>query len=150
MGGLFVLSEQKLSKYKKQSEKINIEYKENDHKYFWMCVIIILSGYLIVFLAYFPGIFGYDVEGQLGQHIKGYTTHHPLAHTILLEKFYNLVVDNRNFGMALYTICQMSFLALCNAFLILFLKRIGVGLKWRNLWIVMATVHPVFSFYLFQ
>ena len=68
------------------------------------------------FLVHFPGSFAYDVPFQLEQTASGlYSTHHPLAHTLLLGGCVRLgrAFGNVNAGAALYTVLQMALLAGC-------------------------------------
>lgn len=71
-----------------------------------------------VWLVSFPGAFAYDVPFQLEQVFTGaYSTHHPLAHTLLLGGCVALgrLLGSVTLGAALYTAVQMILLAACFA-----------------------------------
>lgn len=72
---------------------------------------IILVCYLPVFFAVFPGFFVYDAQDEYLQVVtRNFSTHHPLAHVLLLggiiQLFYKLT-GSYNIGIACYTIFQM-------------------------------------------
>lgn len=74
--------------------------------------------YTPMFLITFPGSFAYDVPFQLEQVFTGsYSTHHPLAHTLLMGVCVRLghALGHINFGAALYTVIQLTGLAACFA-----------------------------------
>lgn len=81
--------------------------------------IILYSGifflcYMPVFLAYYPSVFAYDVEGQLYQVIAGdYNTHHPLLHTLFLGIFLKIGcgVADMNLGFALHSLTQIGIMS---------------------------------------
>ena len=79
---------------------------------------VILVCYVPMFLIVYPGSFAYDVPFQLEQVFTGsYSTHHPLAHTLLMGMCVRLgyALGHINFGAALYTVIQMTALAACFA-----------------------------------
>lgn len=93
---------------------------------FWLYAGIVLLGWLPVFLAYYPGIFGYDVLAQIPQVQLGqYSAHHPLLHTLLLGGFYLLggALGSYTAGIAAYTVFQMVVIALCIAYALVTLYR---------------------------
>ena len=58
-------------------------------KGFLYAFLVIMLGFLIPFATYYPAIMAYDVIPQLDQiRSSGYTTHHPLIHTLLLSMRY--------------------------------------------------------------
>ncbi len=77
---------------------------------------VIFLMYLPVFGAVYPGFFVYDAREELMQVVTGkYTTHHPLAHVLLLGKTIEKVKEftgSYNAGIACYTVCQMAVMAL--------------------------------------
>lgn len=78
----------------------------------------ILACYAPMLLVTFPGSFAYDVPFQLEQVFTGnYSTHHPLAHTLLMGLCVKLghLLGRINLGAALYTLIQMMGLAACFA-----------------------------------
>lgn len=96
-----------------------------EKRLYYSCMLGLLLAWLPVFLAYYPGLFAYDVPWQLSQSIEGYTTHHPLLHTLLLQAFYWLGGRMGSYanGMALYCMLQMLALSASLAYLMRFLYR---------------------------
>ena len=90
--------------------------------------IIIMVCWIPVFLALYPGLFAYDVGGQIPQEMGRYSTHHPLLHTFFLKAFYWLgkEIGSYNTGMAISTFLQMALFALALAYAIQYMinKRI--------------------------
>ena len=96
----------------------------------WICIMVC---WLPGFLAYYPGINAYDFLIQLEQIRSGeYITHHPLAHTLLMEGFIRLGdrLGSGNAGMAAYIFLQMSILAAALACGIALLWKKEVGRGW--------------------
>ena len=60
-------------------------------KAFWIAFGTLVLCWLPVLIAFFPGITGYDIDGQAAQIYSGsYNTHHPLLHTLFLQLFMQL------------------------------------------------------------
>ena len=92
-------------------------------KYFFIFFGIILLCWLPIFLAYYPGAFGYDVEYQMTD-LDTFDGHHPLIHNIFLRGTvaigYKLFGPN-NLAIAFSTVIQMiiiggAFAYICEAF----------------------------------
>ena len=102
---------------------------KSDWKPFLLCTVILLLTWTPVFLAYYPGIFSYDVGFQLKALSTGeLTTHHPLIHTLLLGLFYAPTGNfsntiNHNTGIAIFAIVQSAIFAFSLSYAILFLHR---------------------------
>lgn len=103
--------------------------------------------WLPVFLAYYPGLFAYDIHGQIPQKIGSYSTHHPLLHTLYMQFFYFFVgkASSYTFGIAVAIIVQMAVFSLMFSFTHLYLRRIGICARWRIFLIVLTGILPVFS-----
>lgn len=88
---------------------------------------IILLGFLIPFLTYFPAIIAYDALPQLSQiYVEGYSSHHPLIHTLMLSAALKIgkmlpFSNSDTIGLAIYTIAQMIIMALCFAYAYVYL-----------------------------
>ncbi len=96
-------------------------------KVFWLSLGLLLLGWLPVLLAYWPGIYAYDLDGQLYQVLNhAYTTHHPLLHTLLVGGLYTLggLLGSHNLGALMYVILQAFSLALSMAYALSYLARI--------------------------
>lgn len=126
-------------------EKDEFSYK----KEFLINFLVILAGFAIPFATYYPAIMAYDVIPQLDQiKISGYTTHHPLIHTLFLSlslkigEMLPFVHNADRAGLAVYTVVQMLFVAGCFAWAAVFMRRKGVS-KWVcRLFVLCAAFFP--------
>lgn len=105
-------------------------------KAFWIAFGVLMFCWLPVLIAFFPGITGYDIDGQAAQIYSGhYSTHHPLLHTLFLQLFMELgkwLMNDYSIGYGLYTIAQYVLLAASMAYALGWLSRIRCA---RVLWI---------------
>lgn len=126
-----------------------IESKEKINKLEILKIFgIIILLWIPVLLAYYPGIFDYDVHTQLNYVLNNnYSTHHPLIHTVILGFFYNIgkIFNNYNIGILLYTIIQMIVVALIVSYSVVYLKRKGIPKKIIYLMIGFYAIFPVSS-----
>lgn len=131
----------------RNDQEINGKVKEI-HYFLCVCVIHILF-WIPVFLAYYPGLFAYDVASQIPQKIRGYSTHHPLAHTLYLQFFYYIVGEkffkSYTKGIAVATLFQMILFSAMLSYMHTFLKRINLSRNIRYFLIAITGVLPVFS-----
>lgn len=116
---------------------------------FWIAYAVILVGFLIPFAAYYPAIMAYDVIPQLDQiKISGYTTHHPLIHTLMLAgslkagEALPMVHNVDRAGLAVYTVLQMLIAAGCFAYVSVYLRRRGVHKYICYLFVLCAAFYP--------
>lgn len=89
---------------------------------------VIFAAWIPVWLAYYPAVFAYDAETQLGQVISQiYSTHHPLLHTLIMGGCMKLMwsVGGINAGMALYAVLQMVFVVVVIGWIIAEAHRLG-------------------------
>ena len=121
----------------------------SDIQYFCIVAVMIFLLWLPVFLAYYPGIFAYDVMDQIPQKAGSYNTHHPLIHTLYLQFFYyyvgKYIFNNYNIGIALASIVQMGLFSLMLSFSHLYLRRVGLCKTLRILLIILNGILTVFS-----
>ncbi len=103
-------------------------------KGFWCAFVVIMLGFMIPFVTYFPAIMAYDVIPQLDQiKLSGYTTHHPLVHTLFLAgclrigELLPFVQNADRAGLALYSFLQMMIMAGAFAYVYVFLRKKGVN-----------------------
>lgn len=73
---------------------------------------LILAGWLPVFMAFYPGIYGYDSIYQTAQMLggEGLSSHHPVIHTALINACLGFginVLGQAEPGMAMYSVIQM-------------------------------------------
>lgn len=118
-------------------------------RHFFAAYGVILSGFLIPFAAYYPAIMAYDVIPQLDQiKVSGYTTHHPLIHTLMLSVSLKIgeilpgVPNADRAGLAVYTIVQMMIVAGCFAYVYVFLRKKGVHRLLCYFFVLCAAFYP--------
>ncbi len=115
-------------------------------KLFWLSFAVIFLCWLPVELAYYPGCFAYDVDGQMSQLLyNAYTMHHPLCHTLLLGAFYT---QGGTVGVFAFVLLQMTALALALSYAVTHLARIRAP-RWLRLIVLalfaLAPQHAVMS-----
>jgi len=100
----------------------------SDKTYFMVLWGTLLVCWLPAYLAFFPGIFGYDAPNQMEQIISGvYASHHPLLHTLILRVFLNCgkaLFGTYNGGVALFCIFQGLVLSSSVAYSFLILREL--------------------------
>lgn len=122
------------------------ERKVSDKKIFGFVMVLLLICWLPYFLAYYPGIFAYDVGNQMRQITTGvYHTKHPLLHTFLIQIFYQLgeVMHSYTLGIALYSVFQMLLLASFISYAYVQLYDLNVGKKIRYIVLLYYALFPV-------
>lgn len=118
-----------------------------DLKSYVFYVLFMYILWLPVLFAYYPGIFSYDIAGQLPQALSGtYNTHHPLVHTLFSYFFYEICALNGSHttGIFIHSLFQMLCVAMALSYLLLFLKRSGAGCKWIIAVLIFFSIFPVF------
>ena len=107
---------------------------------------LILLAWLPCYLAYYPGICAYDTPVQLEQIMsEAYNTHHPIAHTLLIEWTLNLgknLFGDINTGVAIFIFIQMTILAYTMAGGIVFLFRRQVSERRLLLLLLLCMFYP--------
>ncbi len=106
--------------------------KLTEKSVFWLSFAIIFACWIPALLAYWPGVFSYDVYMQIRQNaVQNYSKHLPLAHTLLIGGFHALGVwlGSANTGVTLYCVFQMAATAFAMAFMLRYLWRAGCP-KW--------------------
>ena len=116
---------------------------------FFAAYAVIFAGFMIPFAAYYPAIMAYDVIPQLDQiKISGYTTHHPLIHTLMLSvslKIGDILPWTKNAdraGLAVYTVLQMLIVAGAFAYVYVFMRRKGVHRYLCYLFVLCVAFYP--------
>ena len=93
-------------------------------------VCFFLLCWLPVYLAVYPGFFVYDAQDELVQvQTRQFTTHHPLSHVLLLGgiiQAVHKVTGSYNAGIGTYTLFQMLLLAAVFAYVLDYMKEVGV------------------------
>ena len=121
----------------------------SDGRYAGLVWILQAAAWFPVFLAYYPGLFNYDVIRQVPQAMGNYDLHHPLAHTLYLQFFYYIIGEkifgSHNAGIAAAAVVQMGVFSAMLAYIHLFCKRMQMG-KWIRCALIAAScLLPVFS-----
>lgn len=85
--------------------------------------LVCLIAWLPYFLHEYPAVMTPDSINQYAQVIGAYelSNHHPVVHTLIIGFFYNLglqLTGSVYVGLALYTICQMVFMAFVVSYVI--------------------------------
>jgi len=126
-------------------QKLNAFQNLNQKKFFYVIFGLHLICYIPYFLAYYPGLFAYDVHTQIGEF---YTTHHPLAHTLLLRFFYRLgdvLFGSHTIGIAIASVLQMLLFIGVISFMHLFLHKRRIIIYLRILFILLTLFVPYYS-----
>lgn len=118
-----------------------------ERKYFLLLWGILAAFWLPAYLAFFPGIFGYDAPNQM-QQILGeipWSAHHPVAHTLILGLFMkcgNAVFGTYNGGVALF--CAFQGLAVSGsiAYSFLLMRRLRTPFWIFFISLIWCALHP--------
>lgn len=118
-------------------------------KGFWYSFLVIMLGFLIPFATYYPAIMAYDVIPQLDQiRISGYTTHHPLIHTLMLSMSLKLgeilpfVSNVDRAGLAIYSLIQMTVVSGCFSYVYTFFRKRGVNRYFCYFFVLCVAFYP--------
>lgn len=114
---------------------------------FLVCFVVIFGCWLLVWLAYYPGLWSYD-PWQVDQFLDhDYNKHHPLLHTLLLGVCYaaGLNGQNGNGGVILYDMIQMCIMSGIFAYVCVYLYRHISGRVFRAIALLFYAVFPVNS-----
>lgn len=119
-------------------------------KAFLKSVIILSVVYGIVILISYPGTLCWDVIGQIEQVTKGtgYSTHHPLFHTLLVGGLTSLgqtVFGSYEVGLFLYMLLQMAMFVLALSFTISTLAKRGLKAGYLVALLVLYCVTPLYT-----
>lgn len=130
-------------------------YKEgnsNDKKnskliIFGGALVIILSCWFLVWLAYYPGLWNYDPWQVRLFMDHDYNKHHPLIHTLLLGFCYSIGVKagKCNYGVILYDFIQMFVMAGIFAYTYVYVCRHVSSKFFRRVVLIFYAVFPVHS-----
>lgn len=114
------------------------------------CVItffLLLACWLPVLLAVYPGFFVYDAQEEYLQVAsRVFTTHHPLAHVLLLGGIIcavHKVTGSYNLGIACYMVFQMLLVSGVFTYLLAYLRKKKVSAGFRVLSLLYFALFPV-------
>lgn len=114
------------------------------YAFYVLCMYLL---WLPVLAAYYPGIFSYDIHGQIPQVSSGvYNTHHPLVHSLFSYFFYEICAPNGNhtIGIFIHSLFQMLCVAMALSYLLLFIKRCGASFRWIAAILLFFSLFPIF------
>lgn len=122
-----------------------------DWGFFLLCWLVIFVAYVPLFLSQWPGNFIFDAKYQMANHITNtLSTHHPLAHTMLMGWAYDLGLrmGNASAGFQFYTLIQMLLLSGAFAYCCLYLYQKKAP-KWLQictfLWFALFPMNALFA-----
>lgn len=122
-GALFALAARSMGR-----ARLSARSGMSERRFFALAFAGMMLCWLPCFLAFYPGVFSYDVGGQVMQGVKiPYRTDNPLFHTLLVNGLYRIGrrLGDVNIGVAAYSVCQMSAMAAALAFSASTLRRAG-------------------------
>lgn len=143
------LQEQRQSRRTKWFHRFHRVQKEfSAGKGFWGAFAVIMLGFMIPLATYYPAIMAYDVIPQLDQiKISGYTTHHPLVHTLMIScclKIGELLPFGNadRAGLAVYSLLQMAIMAGAFAYVYVFLRKRHVNRYLCYFYVLCVAFYP--------
>ena len=105
-------------------------YNEKESSFqipFAVYFLLFAAGYMLVMLAFYPGVICYDFEHEYAQYTSGvYQAAHPVFHTLFLGSIYHLgkaLFGSLTAGAALYSTVQLLLLAAAYAYACTFIQR---------------------------
>lgn len=123
----------------------------NNKKSFFVVWIIIFVSWVPYFLNYYPGITTADSANQIYQSLglSNLVNHHPLFHTFLIGIGMNIgkLIGDYNFGIAVYSLCQMLVSSAIFSFAIYYMAKRKVDIRVRMLTLVFYAFYPVNGLY---
>ena len=115
-------------------------------------ILIIFLFWLPVYLAYYPGVFSYDilVQTQMLMGVDPFTSQQPIIHTL----FFGACIKMGNaigiHGIVIYSILQMLALAAACAYVLTYMCEKKTGKVYRYLVLLFYSLNPVISIYSFS
>ena len=115
-------------------------------------ILIIFLLWLPVYLAYYPGVFSYDilVQAQMIMGVDPFTSQQPVLHTL----FFNLCITLGSLtgikSIVIYSILQMLILAVCCAYIVKLFSEKSESRVLPVLTIVFYALNPVISVFSFS
>ncbi len=100
----------------------------------WLSVLTVavcMACWTFYFLHEYPGVMTPDSINQYAQVIGAYplSNHHSIVHTALIGLFYNIglaLTGDMHFGLALYTLAQMLFMALVAGYVVKTMQKADI------------------------
>ena len=145
LGNIFIVLE------KKKFLNKDWNWFTDNKKTFFMVWIIIFVSWIPYFLNYYPGITTADSANQIYQSLglSNLVNHHPLFHTLLIGIGMNIgkLIGDYNFGIAVYSLCQMLVSSAIFSFAIYYMAKRKVDIRVRILTLVFYACYPVNGLY---
>ena len=117
-------------------------------KIFFFSWMVFTAAYVPCLLAFYPGLYTYDMSWQWQQFLGyGDTTHHPLIHTFFaswLIELGNQIFGDYQKGLFLHSVVQMLIMTGSMAFAMTFLVKWKVP---KNIWIGIGCFFAFFPFF---
>ncbi len=117
-------------------------------KTFFLSWAVFTAAYVPCLLAFYPGLYSYDMSWQWQQFLGyGYTTHHPLIHTVFasgLIELGNQIFGDYQKGLFFHSVVQTLIMTGSMAFTMTFLMKWKVP---RNIWIGIGCFFALFPFF---
>lgn len=137
-----------------------------DNHPFLISFIVIIAGWLIYIIAFYPCIMSPDPSFQILQYFgidNKYSTyvnlidenviltnHHPVVHTLLIGSCLKIglsLFNSTNIGLFIYSIIQIIILSSTLSYTIKFMKELNLNIKYRLVSLIIYSFVPVFPFY---
>lgn len=132
-------------------ERANGEHKQVSRKEIFIKAGLLVLCWMPIFLSAYPGYFLYDAETELNMVLTAqYTTHHPLAHVLLLGwtiKVIHKITGSYNAGIAFYIVCQAVFVAISLSYILYRMKEWGTARWIRVVSTIYFCIFPVIAMY---
>lgn len=137
----------KLRQWLQKFERVQRDFSAR--KGFAGAFAIIMIGFLIPLATYYPAIMAYDVITQLDQiRISGYTTHHPLIHTLFLAgclkigELLPFIQNTDRAGLLVYSLLQMVIMAGAFSYGYVFLRKRRVNRYLCYFYVLCVAFYP--------
>ena len=124
------------------------ERKKQLNQIFLMTWLIVFLCYIPCFLAFYPGLYCYDMIWQWAMFDSGiYNTHHPLVHTLFSGGLLELgkrLMGSYNGGLAIHSLVQLGIMSGSIAFAIRYMVKIGLSRKFLVAALAFYIFYPFF------
>ena len=124
------------------------KYFTNNKKSLFVIALIFFLSYVPFFLYYYPGNVNTDSVGSLYQitGISKFTNFQPILYTLLLGGLWNIgkaIFGSSVAGIAVYTLFQMICTSITFSFILYYMAKRRVDLKWRIITFLFLILNPL-------
>ena len=132
---------------------INKKYKlfTNNKKSFFLIALLIFIAYIPYLINSLPGNLNYDFIVQINQALnnEALTNHHPYVHTLFIKLCLNLgkMLNSYNIGILIYTLFQVILSCFTFSFIIYYMARQKVEIKFRLFTLLFFMLFPIYPLY---